>query len=236
MPSFSAIKPAPDRDNFTFDFTKEIGASGALTSPVVWNCTVSKNSSLIDPTPAARIIGPPTFDTYTTKSLCGDMIDGVIYTLSVNGNIDDGRIITLTGDVTCTSTGPTDPVMTPDQFRQLYPAFSDPKIYTDEQIAFWINQATVNPPIDPYRWGQFYNLGIMLWIAHNLMYQAYAAKLAKTGTMGTGIASSKSVNGVSLSYDLGFGSEMDAGWYGTTPYGNEFLYYARLAGMGPIQF
>ena len=236
MPSFTSIKPAPDRDNFAFDFTKEIGSKGVLAS-VIWTCDNSIASVLIDPNAGDRILSVPVFDNYKTSALCGDMIDGVIYTLSVQGSISDGRIITLDADVPCSLEGVvTDPIMTVDQFRELFPSFSDETIYTDAMIQFWLTQVVVNPPIDEVRWGQFYNLGIMLWVAHNLMYMANAGKLASTGTMGPGMATSKSVNGVSVGYDLGFGQEMNAGWYGTTPYGNQFLYYLRLAGAGPIQF
>jgi hypothetical protein len=190
----------------------------------------------LDPTPEARIITPPIFDSYKTSALCGDMVDGVTYTFVVQGNVDDGRIITLSADVNCIAGDRIhDSLMTVEQFRAEFPAFASPKLYTDESIEFWIRQVSVFPPIDVYRWGQFYNIGLRLWVAHNLMYMSYANSRAMTGQPGSGIATSKSVNGVSVSYDMAFGQEKDAGWYATTPYGNMFLRYLRMAGMGPIQ-
>src|ERR1700748_2582080 len=106
-----------------------------------------------------------------------------------------------------------EPFMTVDQFRAEFPAFSDPVLYPDESIEFWLNQIVEYPPIDEHRWGQFYNLGLRLWVAHNLMYMSYAAKRAASGQIGSGLATSKSVNGVSVVYDNTFGQEQNAGWY-----------------------
>jgi hypothetical protein len=234
MPNFSSMRPAPDRDNFAFDFTKEIGGKGTLAA-IAWE--IESSSDTLDPTPEDRIITQPIFDAYKTSALCGDMVEGVTYTFTVRGDVDDGRIITLWANVKCTTGDPaTDPIMTVEQFRTEFPPFANTTLYTDESIEFWLRQVTVYPPIDAHRWGQFYNLGLRLWVAHNLMYMSYANSRAATGQVGSGIATSKSVNGVSVGYDLNFGQEMNAGWYGTTPYGNQFLYYLRLAGMGPIQF
>ena len=48
--TFGPIMPAPARDNFTFDFTAQIGTSWQIVGSV-WQCALSDVSGVIDPTP-----------------------------------------------------------------------------------------------------------------------------------------------------------------------------------------
>lgn len=238
MPQFDSIKPG-EVEQFSFDFTNRIGATGAIVS-VVWACDNSSVTGITDPTPAARLIGTPSFDNHITTSLAGNMLNHVIYMLSATVTIDDGRVIILSGDVECTDAVdvPADPNLTIEKFREQYPAFANPNDYPDSQVGLYIDLAndTANSPIDPVRWGQFFNLGLRLWVAHNLAVQRQIGLRSTSGIApGGGVLTSKSVGPVSLGYDLQFGMERDAGWYALSPYGNEFLRYLRLAGSAPIQ-
>jgi hypothetical protein len=87
------------------------------------------------------------------------------------------------------------------------------------------------------RWGQFYNTGLRLYVAHNLALERQAARQAASGgaPMGSGVISGRSVGPASVSYDTQFGSENDGGNYNLTTYGSRFLRYLRMAGMGPVQ-
>jgi hypothetical protein len=238
MPTFrDPMPPAPAKDIFKFDFTEAIGTTGALSS-VVWTCTVSPESVIADPTPEARIIGTPIFDNYNTSALCGNMLDGVIYTLNVEATVSDGRILVKYGDVECYSRAViTDPILSIEGFRQAFPAFADSNKYPDTAIGFWINQAINFSPININRWGQFYNLGLRYYIAHNLALDRVSEITASGGgaPVGSGVANSKSVGGVSISYDVEFGSEEKAGHWNLTTFGSRFIRLLRMAGSAPVQ-
>jgi hypothetical protein len=53
--------------------------------------------------------------------------------------------------------------------------------------------------------------------------------------MNMGLVSSKSVNGVSISYNNGLAIEANGGFWNLTSYGMRFLYFAKMAGSGPVQ-
>jgi hypothetical protein len=163
------------------------------------------------------------------------MLDGVAYLLTATAVISDGRALVSTADVMCIlSSAPVeDQVLTVAEFRAIFPTFSDTEKFPDPTVAYWINQAVSMPVIDAERWGQFYSMGICLWVAHVLTVGA--AQMNRGGMLGTGVPASKSVNGVSLSYDTQMGVEQNAGWYSLTPWGNAFIRYLRMAGAGPMQ-
>ena len=213
-------------------------ASGPMSvtadiTEVVWTCTVFQYSRVPDPTPEARMLSDPSISANVTSILIGTMIDGVAYILTATATLSDGRVLVSTADVLCVLTlTPGDEVLTVPEFRTIMPAFSDEAKYNDATSAYWINQATTMPVIDPIRWGQFYNMGIGLWVAHILTMGNAQRNMSGYGS---GVPASKSVNGVSISYDTTLGQEANAGFYGLTPYGNMFLHYLRMAGAGPIQ-
>lgn len=235
-PSFNPIRPG-DIDRFAYDFTAEIGDTGAITA-AAWTCDVSPNSPLADLDAATRIQSAPSFDDHKTSVLAGTMLDGVTYTLTATVNIDDGRVLSFSGDVVCTlRVSPEDEVLSVSQFRAEFPTFADATVYSDEQVAFWVNQAVNFSPIDQTRWGQYYEIGLRLFVAHNLALEQMAQIQGSRGgaPVGAGVPSSKSVGPVSVSYDVEFGTETDAGSYSLTTWGNRFLRLLRMAGSGPIQ-
>ena len=99
---FGPIAPAPARDNFVFDFTAQIGASGMITG-AVWSCLVSAMSPAPDDDSSSRIVQPPIYDNYQTSALVGDMLDGVVYQLQAVATIDDGRIFVRNNELLCNS-------------------------------------------------------------------------------------------------------------------------------------
>jgi hypothetical protein len=81
-----------------------------------------------------------------------------------------------------------------------------------------------------------------MWTAHQIVLEKQAAAAAATGgDPGTkiGIVSSKSVNGVSVGFDVGAvaGGTMqaNAGYYNQTIYGMRFYRLMKIRGSGPIQ-
>ena len=253
---FPAIRP-DETDFFTFDFSKKLGSTGNITE-AAWTCVLSADSppSITDPDPSSHVepqsIPSPPPQINKVTALCGGFVDGAIYTLGVSVTIDDGRVLVLDGKVKVSkgSVDGTAEAFTVEEFRADYPAFADAGRFTDEEVQYWIDQAcsppNSTPAINQYRWGQFYQLGLHLWVAHNLAVQDMMAQRAGMPGMGgptymsmpltgSGVAASKSVDGVSLSYDNMIGMEKDAGWWGLTPWGNQFLYYLRMAGAAPIQ-
>jgi hypothetical protein len=122
--------------------------------------------------------------------------------------------------------------LTVDEFRLLCPEFKDPVQYPDETIAFWLSIC----PIDYETWGPMYNFGQAMFVAHELKkFGAADGQPPGLAAGGSGIVSSKSVGPVSVSYDTALGSEEDAGMWNGSWYGRQFIHFARLMGMGPIQ-
>lgn len=122
-----------------------------------------------------------------------------------------------------------------EAFRTAFAAFADTATYPDATVEAWLalGQGMVNDA-----WGQFCQLGIMLWAAHELAKMQEAAQQAAGGNPSGvgGIVQSKSVGPVSVSYDTQLGQEEGAGQYNLTIYGRQYWQLAQIFGMGPIQF
>lgn len=133
-------------------------------------------------------------------------------------------------------------------FRAYFPEFASVTTFPDTAVNFWIGVAAImlpvqtwgngsaavaNPPTTPI------DVGMSLFVAHNLALEARAAKsVAGGGLPGSGAGgpvSSESVGGVSRSYDVSAGLMLDGGAWNLTNYGTRFLFMARLAGKGPVQ-
>lgn len=122
-------------------------------------------------------------------------------------------------------------------FRQSFPEFSDEYKYTDSMITFWsgLGEKLLNET----RWDDFYVEGLQLFTAHHLImaYQneTLAAANKTPGTGASGVVSSKSVGGVSVSYDTGSITLQDAGNFNLTTYGRSFWQLMLIVGMGGYQ-
>lgn len=120
--------------------------------------------------------------------------------------------------------------------RSAMPEFSDAAVYPDPQISFWLDLA---PKVfDAGRWGELLDHGMSLFIAHNLVLQSRATKDAQFGKapgQASGPVTSKSVDKVSISYDVSSAAEEGAGSYNLTVYGQQYIRLARIIGAGPVQ-
>lgn len=126
--------------------------------------------------------------------------------------------------------------MTPDQFRQDFPEFSDTTRYPDSLVTLWLTVGS--SLVNECRWGELTNIGIELVTAHHLAIAARDQQAAAGGGIpgqSSGPMSSKAVDKVSASYDTGAASIADAGFWNLTSYGTRFLGLARLMGAGGMQ-
>lgn len=127
-------------------------------------------------------------------------------------------------------------MITPGLFRQQFPEFTDPSIYTDAIILFWDGIAA--NWLDLNRWDTMYPVGEALFVAHHLVISARDGLAVLGGGIPgvvNGTLASKSVGDVSASYDINSVSLDNQGFWGTTSYGQRFLQIARLLGAGGIQ-
>ena len=112
-------------------------------------------------------------------------------------------------------------------FRTLFPEFADTAAFPDATIQMWIIVGEAQ--MDVTRWGDLYEHGSMLFIAHNLKL------VVDGGNAGGGAVSSKTVGSVSVSYDTSQSMLPNAGHWNQTMYGRQFAQLARLIGGGVVQ-
>jgi hypothetical protein len=234
--NFGPIRPAPDSDDFAFDFTDRIGATGVIDS-AVWTCEVSPNSLVTDPSPASRILLPATYSDKTTTSRIGNMIDGVIYTLTARITLTDGRNLSKSADVECTSNISQPVQAVPgsasfdyDAWVMRYPEFEGVSPSTAQML--W-NEATlflVNDGSSPVT-----DVSIRA-VLLNMLTAHLAILFAGPGGAGgmVGRINSKSVNGVSVSAEGFGGVSGTASWYLTTRYGAD--YWKATAAFRTMQY
>jgi hypothetical protein len=90
-------------------------------------------------------------------------------------------------------------------------------------------------PLNSSIWGDMYQLGMGLWAAHEMTKFGPGGLAGLPGSTGVGIPASKSVNGVSISYDVSMGSDPEAGQYNMTLYGRQFWSMMKYLPIGPFQ-
>lgn len=128
------------------------------------------------------------------------------------------------------------PEYTVDDFYAFYPQFKDQ--VPENVVEAFVNLASAN--INIKRWNKSWEFGMALFIAHFLtLYVKTSGTIDDPQTnlasgLVRGIQTSKSVDGVSVSYDVSSVlTELD-GWgsYKLTEYGIQLLTMARLLGKG----
>lgn len=128
------------------------------------------------------------------------------------------------------------PEYTVDDFYAFYPQFKDQ--VPENVVEAFVNLASAN--INIKRWHKSWEFGMALFIAHFLtLYIKTSGTIDDPQTnlasgLVRGIQTSKSVDGVSVGYDVSSVlTEMD-GWgsYKLTEYGIQLLTMARLLGKG----
>ena len=121
-------------------------------------------------------------------------------------------------------------------FRAQFPEFANETTYPDAQINFWASIA--ERMVNKCLWCDMYDFGVKLYVAHELTLAAQNLKASTTGGVpGTfgGVAQSKTVGSVSVSYDSNNTSYQNAGWWNLTNYGKQFWNLVLLFGAGCIQ-
>jgi Protein of unknown function (DUF4054) len=124
----------------------------------------------------------------------------------------------------------------PGLFRQQYPEFTDPQVYSDAVLASW--DAIALLLLNPDRWSTLLTLGESLFVAHHLVIAGrniLAAKVGAAPGQVQGILTSKAIDKVAASYDASSVSMTDGGFWNMTVYGIQFLRLARQAGAGGVQ-
>lgn len=121
-------------------------------------------------------------------------------------------------------------------FRAQFPEFANSVTYPDQQINFWATLAQAQLP--QATWGSQWLNGVSLYVAHEIVLAAQAAKTAAAGgapgTFG-GIANTKTVGSVTVGYDAQTTTEKDAGYWNLTTYGKQFWRLMRIFGAQCIQ-
>jgi hypothetical protein len=121
-------------------------------------------------------------------------------------------------------------------FRTAFPEFADVNAYPTAQVTFWagIAESLLRQRV----WRTSWSFGVQLYVAHELVLARQNLNTASNGgapgTFG-GVANSKTVDAVSVSYDSQATSEKDAGWYNLTNYGKQLYRLMMLFGSGGVQ-
>lgn len=125
---------------------------------------------------------------------------------------------------------------TNDQFRADFPEFANTARYPDPAVNFYLGQADAILNQDVHG-DQFVYLA-ELFTAHYVELRGRALAGAAGGFVssgGSGVASSKSVDKVSVSYDNSGTINPDAGFWNKTGYGQEFFWWWSMFGAGGRQ-
>lgn len=121
------------------------------------------------------------------------------------------------------------------EFRAVFPEFANATTYPDAQLTYWLGIALQMLNVD--RWGDLLSHGAYLLVAHNVSQAATRAASMSLGGVVNAAGSkvtSKSVDKVSMSYDVTSSAEEGAGNWNMTTYGQQYIRQARLMGAGPV--
>lgn len=123
------------------------------------------------------------------------------------------------------------------QFRHDFPQFNDEVKFPDAQIQLHLNLAdkflsenVSGSDVFPYWVG--------LFVAHYLTLYAMDTRSLQAGGVGglsSGVATAKSVDKVSVSYDNSMTLNPNAGFWNNTRYGAEFYQWVLMFGAGGRQ-
>lgn len=126
-----------------------------------------------------------------------------------------------------------------EDFFRIYPQFQGVEGLSNDIIEMYISFA--NEVVNIERWGNQWNLGMCLFIAHFctvylMSYtqpQGTAASVIAAGQT-KGLVSSKSVGDVSVSYDFSLAMNDVTTWgqFNLTTFGNQFVSIAKLMSKG----
>ena len=121
-------------------------------------------------------------------------------------------------------------------FRTDFTEFENTTVFPDSTVNYWFNVAGLM--LNPARWMSMLITGLELFVAHNVVLEAYANQTVAVGGLpglSKGAISGESVDKGSVSYDTASTLELDAGHWNLTVYGTRFIRMAKMFGAGPIQ-
>lgn len=120
-------------------------------------------------------------------------------------------------------------------FRQNYTEFQDVARFPASGIQYYLTVAAIL--LSPAKWQTLLDVGIELFIAHNVSLESKARDEGQNGGQPggmTGPVSAQSVDKVSITYDSNAGIDLKAGHWNLTIYGVRFYRLANQLGMGPM--
>jgi len=121
-------------------------------------------------------------------------------------------------------------------FRAAFPEFTSTEVYPSAQITLGATLAEAQ--VRQCVWKNQWQMGVYLYIAHEITLAAQSAKTAAfggaPGTFG-GVANTKTVDKATIGFDSQANSEKDAGYWNLTNYGKQFIRLARIYGAGAVQ-
>lgn len=125
--------------------------------------------------------------------------------------------------------------ITPTQLRAAFPALSDTTVFPDDTINFWA--AVALKMLNACRWGSDLPLGMLLFVAHNIVLEAFNQASANAGGIpgiSRGVVGSEAASKLSVGYDTVIASNAGAGHWNLTTYGTRMWALIRMAGMAPL--
>jgi hypothetical protein len=151
-------------------------------------------------------------------------------------NIRERELISIASNIRTIDGNPS---FTVEQFLETFPQFTN-KV-PNSVINFYLKLA--NNSLSYSRWGDSWEMGITLFIAHYLtLYLMSTAGLDENSpvnqviskSLAAGLTASKSVGSLSKSYEYGSINDDFAGWgtWKLTLYGQQFATIAKLIGKG----
>jgi hypothetical protein len=125
--------------------------------------------------------------------------------------------------------------VTPTSFRANFAEFANTTTYPDSMINFWLGVG--GRLLNPNSWGCQLDDGMSLFVAHEITLAGQAVVDTSVGGMPgqKSNVSGKTVDKVTVSYDVNASVEANAGHYNLTTYGKQFIHLARLLGEGGMQ-
>jgi hypothetical protein len=137
--------------------------------------------------------------------------------------------------------------ITPVSFVADFAEFANASDYPTSAITYWANLGGMLLSTDRFGPGAatasappttLYDIALELFVAHNLVIEKQAKDSAANNAapgVSEGPVSSKSVAGVSVSYDTGAALDPNAGHWNLTVYGTRLWELFQKFGAGPIQ-
>lgn len=121
-------------------------------------------------------------------------------------------------------------------FRASFAEFNSSATYPDSMIQIWIDYMSRRMSVE--RWGDLYDQGLMLSVAHFTTLAARRLRAAGAGGvpgMLSGPQTSKSVDKVSVSSDVSSVTVAGAGHWNQTEYGVMYSELVDMVGAGGMQ-